>query len=145
MTLARDFWVGVFNGRHDAGNSSFYKGFGARRGTAVMAAGLKRHISGGAPCRLPRHRTFLDCSTRLSDRAHILGCAIDRLDLSATLGDSVTVVEWGEGKVEDLTDDRLEVHLERGTGADDDVRRLIVRGFGGRWVGVDRSELAHLA
>ena len=34
---------------------------------------------------------------------------VDDLDLDASLDESVTVVEWGEGKVEGLAEDRLEV------------------------------------
>ena len=41
---------------------------------------------------------------------------VDDLDLDASLADAVTVVEWGEGKVEGLAEDRLEVRLERPRG-----------------------------
>jgi tRNA threonylcarbamoyladenosine biosynthesis protein TsaE len=43
---------------------------------------------------------------------------VDDLDLDATLADSVTVVEWGEGLVEELAADRLEVRLLRPRGSD---------------------------
>lgn len=56
---------------------------------------------------------------------------IDDLDLDASLAESVTVVEWGEGLVEGLSEDRLEVHIDRGT--DDDIRVVTVRGIGPRW------------
>ena len=46
---------------------------------------------------------------------------VDDLDLDASLEDSVTVVEWGEGKVEGLADDRLVVDVVRRTGADVDA------------------------
>ena len=72
---------------------------------------------------------------------------VDDLDLDASLEDAVTVVEWGEGKVEGLAEDRLVVHVERPTGADaavpepsDDTaepRTVTVQGVGPRWVGVD--------
>lgn len=39
---------------------------------------------------------------------------VDTLDLESTLAESVTVVEWGLGKVEHLTDSRLELQLDRG-------------------------------
>ncbi len=42
---------------------------------------------------------------------------LEALDLDASLEDSVTVVEWGEGLVEVLSADRLEVTLDRGHGA----------------------------
>lgn len=56
---------------------------------------------------------------------------VDDLDLDASLEESVTVVEWGEGLVEGLTADRLEILIERG---DADEERLVrLRGAGGRW------------
>ncbi|GII53093.1 tRNA threonylcarbamoyladenosine biosynthesis protein TsaE [Planotetraspora thailandica] len=58
---------------------------------------------------------------------------VDDLDLDASLDESVTVVEWGEGLVEGLSDERLEIHIERG---DDGERRLVrLRGVGARWTG----------
>jgi tRNA threonylcarbamoyladenosine biosynthesis protein TsaE len=55
---------------------------------------------------------------------------IDDLDLDAELAAAVTVVEWGEGLVEGLTDDRLEVHIER---AADDTRTVRLHPVGARW------------
>jgi len=60
---------------------------------------------------------------------------VDDLDLDAALDDVVTVVEWGEGKVEGLADDRLELHLRRSD--DGETRRVTVRGVGARWAGVE--------
>jgi tRNA threonylcarbamoyladenosine biosynthesis protein TsaE len=65
---------------------------------------------------------------------------VDDLDLDATLGDSVTVVEWGEGKVEGLTEDRLELRIDRASDADE-TRTVTVTGVGARWDGV-RVDLA---
>jgi tRNA threonylcarbamoyladenosine biosynthesis protein TsaE len=61
---------------------------------------------------------------------------IDDLDLDASLAGSVTVIEWGEGLVEGLTDDRLEVHIERSLASGDEVRRVVVTGVGQRWAGL---------
>jgi tRNA threonylcarbamoyladenosine biosynthesis protein TsaE len=55
---------------------------------------------------------------------------LDDMDLDASLPDSVTVVEWGEGLVEGLADARLEVQLER---PDDATRVVVVRPVGSRW------------
>jgi tRNA threonylcarbamoyladenosine biosynthesis protein TsaE len=54
---------------------------------------------------------------------------VDDLDLDASAEDSVTVVEWGQGLVEQLADEHLEVRLDR---RDDDVRtaRLVPHGPG---------------
>jgi tRNA threonylcarbamoyladenosine biosynthesis protein TsaE len=71
---------------------------------------------------------------------------VDDLDLDASLGDSVTVVEWGEGLVEGLAADRLEVRLERRRGSagpddaevsGDEPRTVRLSGFGRRWAGVE--------
>ncbi|MEU1727156.1 tRNA (adenosine(37)-N6)-threonylcarbamoyltransferase complex ATPase subunit type 1 TsaE [Actinomadura sp. ATCC 39365] len=56
---------------------------------------------------------------------------VDDLDLDASLEESVTVVEWGEGLVEGLAEDRLEIHIDRETG--DDARLVTLRGVGDRW------------
>lgn len=69
--------------------------------------------------------------------AYRLGGGLDEmedLDLDVSLPDSVVVVEWGDGKVEDLSDDRLRVLIERALGDTDDERRVVtVSGMGERW------------
>ncbi|MDI2126847.1 tRNA (adenosine(37)-N6)-threonylcarbamoyltransferase complex ATPase subunit type 1 TsaE [Yinghuangia seranimata] len=67
---------------------------------------------------------------------------VDDLDLDASLDESVTVVEWGEGKVEELAEDRLQVLISRAEADDapdgaDDVRTVTLIGVGARWSGVD--------
>ncbi|MEV4562377.1 tRNA (adenosine(37)-N6)-threonylcarbamoyltransferase complex ATPase subunit type 1 TsaE [Nonomuraea sp. NPDC049419] len=59
---------------------------------------------------------------------------VDDLDLDASLEESVTVVEWGEGLVEGLADDRLEIHIDREAG--DEARLVTLRGVGARWAGL---------
>ena len=69
---------------------------------------------------------------------------VDDLDLDASLAGSVTVVEWGEGMVEGLDRNRLEVSLSRpagGSGGDpgglpalgDEPRTVRLTGRGPRW------------
>ncbi|MFF9912212.1 tRNA (adenosine(37)-N6)-threonylcarbamoyltransferase complex ATPase subunit type 1 TsaE [Streptomyces sp. NPDC013457] len=69
--------------------------------------------------------------------AYRLGGGLDEmedLDLDVSLPESVVVVEWGDGKVEDLTDDRLHVLIHRVVGdTDDDRRTVALRGIGARW------------
>jgi tRNA threonylcarbamoyladenosine biosynthesis protein TsaE len=52
---------------------------------------------------------------------------VDDLDLDASAEESVTVVEWGQGLVEQLADEHLEVRIDR---REDDVRvvRLVPHG-----------------
>jgi tRNA threonylcarbamoyladenosine biosynthesis protein TsaE len=66
---------------------------------------------------------------RLGDAAEL-----DDLDLDTDLDGAVTVVEWGSGLAEALSEDRLELRLER---AADDVRTLTITPVGGRWLGAD--------
>ena len=55
---------------------------------------------------------------------------VDDLDLDASVDDSVTVVEWGEGMVEQLSDAYLRVRIDR---REDDSRVVEVAGQGGDW------------
>jgi tRNA threonylcarbamoyladenosine biosynthesis protein TsaE len=87
--------------------------------------------------------------------AYRLGGGLDEmedLDLDVSLPESVVVVEWGDGKVEDLSDARLHVAIARteggagganGDGGDegDDVRQVTVTGVGPRWAKEDLSTL----
>lgn len=93
--------------------------------------------------------------------AYRLGSAseIDDIDLENTMDSSVTVVEWGLGRVEHLSESRLEVDLHRAIGMpapetasntpgpdttasgtldfdtedNDEPRTIVMRGFGPRW------------
>ena len=55
---------------------------------------------------------------------------VDDLDLDATAEESVTVVEWGHGLVEQLADEHLVVELDR---RDDDVRTARLVPYGPGW------------
>ncbi len=56
---------------------------------------------------------------------------VDDLDLDVDLADSVTVVEWGAGLVEQLADSWLEVTISRAEESEERTVRL--RGHGGDW------------
>ena len=79
---------------------------------------------------------------------------VDTLDLESTLAESVTVVEWGLGKVEHLTDSLLEIQLDREALAApsanpweeteeelDEPRLFSMKGIGPRW---DENTFAQL-
>lgn len=61
---------------------------------------------------------------------------LDDLDLDASLESAVTVVEWGHGVAEQLSEDYLEVIL---TGHD--ARTVDLVGHGGRWADQGAGEL----
>lgn len=81
---------------------------------------------------------------------------VDDLDLDATLESAVTVVEWGEGLVDDLASDRVEIVIERprgdhlaGPDGDRDLasdvaapRTVTVTSVGDRWSAVAWPEPA---
>ena len=58
---------------------------------------------------------------------------LEDLDLEASLADAVTVVEWGHGMAETLSQDSLEVVLL--ADPDTEVRTARVQGRGARWAG----------
>jgi tRNA threonylcarbamoyladenosine biosynthesis protein TsaE len=72
---------------------------------------------------------------------------LDDLDLDTDLDDAVTVVEWGEGLAEGLSDSRLEVRITRALTVDelsgeDDPRRVEITPIGPRWHALALEELA---
>jgi tRNA threonylcarbamoyladenosine biosynthesis protein TsaE len=78
--------------------------------------------------------------------AYRLGGGLDEmedLDLDVSLPESVVVVEWGDGKVEDLSEDRLHVVIHRVVGNTDDERRTVtLTGIGERWADAGLAGLA---
>jgi tRNA threonylcarbamoyladenosine biosynthesis protein TsaE len=67
---------------------------------------------------------------------------VDDLDLDAAQEDSVTVVEWGPGRAEDLAPARLELEIHRSHGRSggvdepvDEAREVVWRAVGDRWSG----------
>ena len=120
-------------------------------GKTTLVQGIARGLGVTGPVTSP---TFVLAREQRSatggpDLVHVdayrLGGALelDDLDLDSDLDRSVVVVEWGEGLAERLSDDRLEVSVERGAGTVDDEppRVLRLRGVGARWAGVDLGGL----
>jgi tRNA threonylcarbamoyladenosine biosynthesis protein TsaE len=89
------------------------------------------------------HPSLIEGPALVHVDAYRLGGGLDEmedLDLDVSLSDSVVVVEWGEGKVEGLSDDRLHVVIDRrvgvpdsGVAPEDDRRTVTLTGLGGRW------------
>jgi tRNA threonylcarbamoyladenosine biosynthesis protein TsaE len=75
------------------------------------------------------------------------GAELDDLDLDETLELAVTIVEWGDGLADQLSPDRLRIHLRRRPTGDDDApddepRTITVQASGPRWEGPSRLGLA---
>jgi tRNA threonylcarbamoyladenosine biosynthesis protein TsaE len=105
-------------------------------GKTALTQGIGAGLGVREPVTSP---TFVIARVHRGDRAplvHVdayrLGSVadVDDLDLDVTVADSVTVVEWGQGLVEQLTDEHLEVRLER---RDDDVRTAVLVPHGAGW------------
>ncbi|MFH8488062.1 tRNA (adenosine(37)-N6)-threonylcarbamoyltransferase complex ATPase subunit type 1 TsaE [Streptomyces longisporoflavus] len=77
--------------------------------------------------------------------AYRLGGGLDEmedLDLDVSLPESVIVVEWGDGKVEELSDERLRIAIDRAVGdTTDEVREVTLTGVGERWAEADLTLL----
>ena len=83
---------------------------------------------------------------------------LETLDLDSSLDEAVTVVEWGEGTTEAMSDERLSIEVRRASGGqadtdgdiidlehmDDGTRLIVLRAHGHRWDGVlDAVVAAH--
>jgi len=120
----------VLSGPLGAGKTAMAQGVGAGldvRGsvtspTFVIARVHQPDRAGGVPM---VHVDAYRFGTLADPRAEI-----DDLDLDASVEDSVTLVEWGEGMVEQLADSHLEVRIDR---RDDDTRVVELIGHGGDW------------
>lgn len=124
----------VLVGDLGAGKTTLTQGIGAGLGVRGQVASPTFIIARS-------HRSLGDGPDLVHVDAYRLGSLeeVDSLDLDSSLEDSVTVVEWGEGLVEHLAQEWLEVRLVRARGADDggaDSRTATLTGHGYRWDGV---------
>jgi tRNA threonylcarbamoyladenosine biosynthesis protein TsaE len=113
----------ILNGPLGAGKTALTQGIGAGLGVTGRVVSPTFVIARVHPGRLPL--VHVD-AYRLGSLAEV-----DDLDLDVDVARSVTVVEWGAGLVERLTDAYLEVRLARDP--DSDVRELELVGHGGDW------------
>lgn len=126
----------VLSGELGAGKTTFTQGLGAGLGvrgqvtspTFVIARVHPSTVGGPALVHVDAYR--------------LAGAAeLDDLDLDTDLDRAVTVVEWGEGLAEALSDSPLEVRISRALAApdadpEDDPRVVEVHRHGPRWRGV---------
>lgn len=147
----------VLTGELGAGKTTFTQGLGAglgvREGIISPTFVLARRHPNDAEGPNPGGPALVHVDAyRLATAAEV-----DDIDLEETLPTAVTVVEWGLGKVEHLSDSRLEITIDRGVGAkdegqapdlasvladleaetddgEDEPRTVTIRGIGPRWV-----------
>lgn len=128
--------VVLLSGELGAGKTTFTQGFGDGLGvrgpitspTFVIARSHPSLVGGPELVHVDAYR--LPSSAELDD-----------LDLDTDLDSAVTVIEWGAGIAEQLSDDRLEIALRSG---DDGVRAVSLRRRGPRWADVEFDRLPWL-
>lgn len=133
--LLRPGDVVVLDGPLGAGKTTLTQGIGAALGVRGAVTSPTFVIARVHPGRAPL--VHVD-AYRLADAVEV-----DDLDLDADIADAITIVEWGTGKVEGLSPDRLQVSISRAPAeppaaeqSEDPsggVREVRVGGVGPRW------------
>ncbi|MDY2940927.1 MAG: tRNA (adenosine(37)-N6)-threonylcarbamoyltransferase complex ATPase subunit type 1 TsaE [Varibaculum sp.] len=139
----------ILSGELGAGKTTFTQGLARGLGVAEPIFSPTYIVARQLPGRIPLVHAD---AYRIRDLADL-----ETLDLDATLAESVTVIEWGAGLTEELSDERLEVEIRRPVGGsitaaedgsidlsvlDDGTREILFTPIGGRWAGADLSGLA---
>ncbi len=116
----------LLNGTLGAGKTSFVQGIGEALGiTGITSPTFV--ISRTHPGTIPLIHV---------DAYRLVGepwALFDDLDLESQMSDSITVIEWGDGFVERLADEFLEIQL--GFGEGENQRTLTAVPHGSRWQG----------
>ncbi|GAB3018899.1 hypothetical protein GCM10011376_39170 [Nocardioides flavus (ex Wang et al. 2016)] len=130
--LARTLVAGdllVLTGELGAGKTTFTQGLGAGlqvRGTVASPTFVIARV----------HPSLVDGPALVHVDAYRLGGLeeLDDLDLDTSLDSAVTVVEWGAGLAEGLSESRLEVVIDRAVGAVPDDDELDPRRVSLHWI-----------
>ncbi len=123
-------------------------------GKTTLTQGIGRGLASEGPIISPTfvlarvHHSTTGRPTLVHVDAYRLSSAyeLDDLDLEATSADAVTVVEWGQGIAEGLSEDRLEIDIwtsavDDHPEADDSERIVTLRSVGPRWNDADLAGL----
>jgi tRNA threonylcarbamoyladenosine biosynthesis protein TsaE len=120
----------VLSGELGAGKTTFTQGLGA-------GLGVRGDVTSPTFVIARVHPSLVGGPDLVHVDAYRLGGLdeLDDLDLDTSLDDAVTVVEWGEGLAEGLSESRLEVVIVRGDAPHDglDPRRVEITPVGPRW------------
>ncbi|GAA3672964.1 hypothetical protein GCM10022237_35730 [Nocardioides ginsengisoli] len=134
--------VVVLSGELGAGKTTFTQGLGE-------GLGVRGGITSPTFVISRVHPSLGDGPPLVHVDAYRLGgqAELDDLDLDTELDQAVTVVEWGTGIAEGLSDDRLEIRIARATARTDvdpeaDPRMVELDPVGLRWLGVDLAGLS---
>lgn len=122
--LAKDFKAGdlvVLDGPVGAGKTTLTKGI-------AIGLGIRDHITSPT---FVISRIHANQSTK-PDLVHVDAyrlsniVEVDSLDLESSLDDSVTVVEWGAGVIEGLTDESWLIKIKRDIKPDSELREVAI-------------------
>ncbi|WP_062380562.1 tRNA (adenosine(37)-N6)-threonylcarbamoyltransferase complex ATPase subunit type 1 TsaE [Demequina pelophila] len=130
--------VVLLTGDLGAGKTTFTQGLGDALGVRGPIASPTFIIARTHPSEVGGPALIHVDAYRLNSLAEL-----DDLDLDATVDDAVTVVEWGEDRAEQLSEDRVHVVIARTRGGQVDMERpdegdrtVAFTLFGERWSGV---------
>jgi tRNA threonylcarbamoyladenosine biosynthesis protein TsaE len=116
----------LVNGPLGAGKTLLTQGIGSALGISGITSPtfvISRVHQGELPLiHVDAYRLLIDGQANLY---------LDDLDLDSALPGSVTVVEWGGAEAARLSEDRLEVNIDRS----EEVRQVSAVGVGERWAG----------
>jgi tRNA threonylcarbamoyladenosine biosynthesis protein TsaE len=120
----------VLTGSLGAGKTTFTQGLGAGLGVRGAVTSPTFVIARVHPSEVGGPALVHADAYRLGGIAEL-----DDLDLDTSLVRAVTVVEWGEGLAEGLSESRLEINIVRGAGDEDEDehRRVEITPIGPRW------------
>ena len=116
----------LINGPLGAGKTLLIQGIGSALGISGITSPtfvISRVHHGSLPLiHVDAYRLLIDGQANLH---------LDDLDLDSAISDSVTVVEWGGAEAARLSDERLEISIDRS----EEVRQVSAVGIGSRWAG----------
>jgi tRNA threonylcarbamoyladenosine biosynthesis protein TsaE len=116
----------LLNGPLGAGKTVLTQGIGSALGingiTSPTFVISRVHLGSLPLIHVDAYRLLIDGQANLY---------LDDLDLDTALCDSVTVVEWGGAEAARLSDQRLEIYIDR----TEEVRQVSAVGIGARWAG----------
>lgn len=116
----------LINGLLGAGKTLLTQGIGSALGitgiTSPTFVIARVHLGSLPLIHVDAYRLLIDGQVNLY---------LDDLDLDSALSESVTVVEWGGAEAARLSDERLEINIDR----TEEIRQVSVAGIGARWAG----------